>query len=242
MIILISGDDPAQLYREVERQKKQLNIEHPLRIQGNTDNLTDVLDNLFTIPMFGTEQLLIIEGPIESETLDKIADKIGTLPESSLLIISYPVVLSNSDKIIKALESVKHQHIPTKKRGTDTIFIFLENLVKGDLAETLKANDTLEQENVEPYYVLSMCIWQYRQILYALLNTNSFKKSHPYVQQKIRAITPRYNTEKVYKILNFLINCDDEPKNGKLNKESLVLYLVSTIYEYQNLPQINTSG
>lgn len=115
------------------------------------------------------------------------------------------------------------------------IFKLVEYLANKNLKESYRALNDLIDSGANENYILTMIVWQFRQLLIVrdLLDNNKASatsaKINPYVYSKVLPIARRYQFKELRRIYSDLLNCDLEIKTGEKTPKLALALLAAKI-------------
>lgn len=235
MILVISGGNESLSREALSKVIDQLPLEGLVRINYETKLMTDCLQDASTVPMFGSHRSLLIEGVPEIAELKKLEQTFTTLPPEVKIIFWIPMDLKPNDPLTKFFTHLSAKFYFSNKKEGDLIFNFLDALASMNTPLTYSLLSKLREKEVDPQYILSMIIWQHRQLIHAKLTTQFSLLAHPYVQRKLQLLLHHLTTEQIINRLEFLETCDEQIKNGTLSRSILIEHIMANFYANKNL-------
>ncbi len=168
-----------------------------------------------------------IERPAVQELLNRCGDDQWRLQGEITKLATHSDMISKQD--VEELVEVSEEQ---------NIFAFLDSVMAGDLRASLGGLERLQTTGQNEMYILTMLLWQLRQVLLAKLsgttNSNELAKKaslSPYAAGKAIVLARKVDEETLKDMYTACVDCEYGIKTGKGTPEELIEGLVITLCE-----------
>lgn len=163
-----------------------------------------------------------IERPATQELLNRCGDDQWRLQGEITKLATYKDNITKPD--VEELVEVSEEQ---------NVFAFLDSVMVGDLRASLSGLERLQAAGQNEMYILTMILWQLRQVLLAklsgLTNSNELAKKaslSPYAAGKAIALARKVDEETLKDMYTAAVDCEYGIKTGKATPEELLEGLV----------------
>lgn len=163
-----------------------------------------------------------IDRPAVQELLNRCGDDQWRLKGEIAKLASYNQQISklSVEELVEASEE-------------QNVFAFLDSVMAGNLAQSLQALGMLQRTGQNEMYILTMLLWQLRQVLLAKFagTTNSAELAKkagmsPYAAGKAIALARKVDEETLKNMHTACVDCERDIKLGKAHPDELLEGLV----------------
>lgn len=168
-----------------------------------------------------------IDRPAVQELLNRCGDDQWRLQGEITKLATYNDKITKAD--VEALVEVSEEQ---------NVFAFLDSVMAGDLRASLGGLERLQVVGQNEMYILTMLLWQLRQVLLAklsgLTNSNELAKQaslSPYAAGKAITLARKVDEETLKDMYTACVDCEYGIKTGKATPEELLEGLVIQLCE-----------
>lgn len=168
-----------------------------------------------TMSMFGEKRAVIVEGKLDSKEVD-----VASVMKSDVdLIVWVGEKLRANDGLLTMVKEAKGQVDFFEDKVDLTIFPFLDAVASRNRRAALTEYMKLLKSKSEPIYLLTMLVWQFRNIIVP-------ENASGFVQKKAMDAKNRFSFDELRKIYYQLLQMDVAMKTGDGVPEVLLEQLI----------------
>ncbi len=225
MLYLYHGADPTISRRLLTDFISGHEQKNPLRLAVTDVTLSALKEVLLPQPMFGQKTLLIIEGdPVKIK--EEMLSFLATPSPHADVVFWFSDKLGKTDQLFKLIAQRGQVFEGNGAAVPEEIFSFLDKVSQRDKVAMQQELLLLTQQGSEAYYLLSMIIWQYRNLLGAHFDTKYMRTIHPYVLKKAKTAQKKFTRQELLRHYQFLLECDRLIKHGTLSRDDAIFSLL----------------
>lgn len=178
-----------------------------------------------TLPMLSERRLVILEGKPSTMQLSSRL----TLPTTTDLVFWTDEELKSSNKLLKLVKEAGGQIRLFREKVPRHVFGFLDALgYKNKRKAFLELHRLLDQGEA-PLYLLTMIVWQIRNLLNVKFQNSNVKKMNPYVLRKVQNQVKKFEGDELVEIFRNLLDAEVKLKTAQLNPALVLDCLVDRI-------------
>ncbi len=222
MRILLYGNDNVGILEKLLEIKQKYTKGQIYELFGEVE-VSDINQYLQATSMFGSDELICLRVNKKTELSDEILDLIKNETNKNILVVLFENLPKNS-KLFKYFNEV-FQLVADEK---EKIFPFLDTLSKKQTLAVRNYYKLITEKN-DPIYINSMLFYQFKNILHARYNTETFEQVNPFVKSKLNFVRNNFTDIECVNIIRDIYEVDIKLKSTSLSSEVLVLNLILKI-------------
>ncbi len=227
MIYIIHGENQVASRKEALRIAKE-NGSQLIEMRSIESSPSEVASKFFSSDLFGGSLSFIF-----NITKDKNFDYKGlierlnavNLESVNKLIFYSTATIEKSNPVLKSCQDLKATVLEFKEVERQNVFGFIDTLMDKQRKPAYNKLGELLEGREDEFEILSMISFGLRNMAYFHFSSPSFKKLHPFVQQKTTKQAKNFTKEKVASLYENLYQYDLDVKTGVKNPD-MVLSLI----------------
>lgn len=225
MLFLLHGSDVSSSRQALLEIKKNYSPESVTTFAAekfDSDELKRVSE---TPSMFSDRRLVVIEGKLPTTGYP-----LPTIPPATDLIFWIGEELKSSNKLVKLVRDSGGQVRLFRERIPRHVFGFLDALAYKNKKKAFLELHRLLDQGEAPLYLLTMIVWQFRNLLSVKVSTSqSVKGMNPYVLRKAQSQVKNFEGEELISIFKDLLNAEVKLKTSNFDPVFILDRLVNTL-------------
>lgn len=178
-----------------------------------------------TPSMFSDRRLVVIEGKLPTTGYP-----LPIIPPTTDLIFWIGEELKSSNKLVKLVRDSGGQVRLFRERTPTHVFGFLDALAYKNKKKAFLELHRLLDQGEAPLYLLTMIVWQVRNLLSVKVSRGrGFKGMNPYVLKKSQNQAKNFEEESLVEVFRDLLDAEVKLKTTPLNSALILDQLVSKI-------------
>lgn len=178
-----------------------------------------------TPSMFAERRLVVVEGkPPTIQPFSHLA-----MSSSTDVVFWLGEQLKSSNKLFKLVKDLDGQVRHFRPTIPKHVFGFLDALGYKNKKKALLELHRLLEQGESPVYLLTMIVWQVRNLLKVKSEKLKVKGFHPYVLRKLRSQVNNFEEEELVGIFRGLLDTEVNLKTTQLDPELVLDQLVNSI-------------
>jgi len=223
MKTLIYGTDNIKVLDYLSELKKKYKNEQTYNLTGSID-VNDIVEYLQGTSMFASEELICWRPNKKTEITDEILTFIKD-PLSKDLIVVVLENLPKNSKLFKFFDQTKQFTGDEKEK----VFPLLDTISKKQAKLSVKLYYKLLQQQNDPIYINSMLFYQFKNILHAKFQTETFNLINTFVKSRLGSVVNNFSEDECVNIIKEIYFVDLRLKTSSVDNEVLVLNLILKI-------------
>ena len=220
MRTLLYGTDGTKIVSRLLEIKEKYPKEQIYEISGviTTDEINLYLQSY---SMFGTDELLVWRVSKKTEITDDILKLIAEDISKDLVVMLSENLPKNS-KLFKYFGQVQQFVLDEKEK----VFSLLDAISRKQSQLSIKNYYKLINEKNDPIYINSMLFYQFKNILHAKFNSETYRSINPFVKQRLSSAINNFSNNECVNIIEEIYITDLKLKTTSIDNEILVLNLI----------------
>lgn len=209
MIFIVHGNDYTKSRKLILNQQTKLGVAS--RIELNAEEITpkELIEAVSSIDLFGNYPFVVLHlGKLKEAEIKKYIDAIGKTPKETTLIILNEGNIGKSSSLIKNAKEWQAKVVENQKKAESNVFNFIDQLYsknrKGAYIELAK----LQDEDQDPFYIMSMLYYGLRNVTSAVFETEEFNKKSGFVKSKAQKQSKNFSKEDTIMLFEHFYNQD----------------------------------
>jgi DNA polymerase III delta subunit len=212
MLKLVYGEDTIGVLDEVARVVGKYGVSEVVRMDAKDLNKDELVDQMRSVSMFGERQLVVVEGKLDVK-LVRWEEVVAS--QSADLLLVYLGKLRANDGLLKKVQELKGEVRYFEEKVDSRIFPFLDAVAAKDQKKVYREYWQLLEEGKEPIYLVTMLVWQFRNLLFP-------EMAKGFLKEKAQKLRQNYKEEELEKIYYLLFGLDVALKTGEGEPYALV--------------------
>jgi DNA polymerase III delta subunit len=204
MIYLLHGNDIVSSRKKLEEVKSKYDSTGISVLSAKDLDYSQFPLLFSTVSMFDEKRLVIVEDKLDSKLFD-----LNSIVKSDVdLVIWIGSVLRSNDALIGAVNKVKGKVELFEEKPDLSVFPFLDSVASRRRVVALREYLKLKQEGNDPIYLVTMLVWQFRQIIVPEMASG-------FVKKKVEGFKANFTFEELRRIYYLLLQMDVQLKTGE---------------------------
>ncbi|MDQ3098588.1 MAG: hypothetical protein M3Q44_02480 [bacterium] len=204
MIYLFHGNDIVASRKKLEEVRSKYDSTGITVVAAKEIDYSQLPLLFSTVSMFDEKRLVIVE-----EKLDPKLFELQTIAASDVdLVIWIGSSLRSNDTLIGSVNKIKGKVELFEEKPDLSVFPFLDSVANRRRVIALREYLKLKQEGADPIYLVTMLVWQFRQIIVPELASG-------FVKKKVEGFKANFTFEELRKIYYLLLQMDVQLKTGE---------------------------
>lgn len=211
MIYLLHGNDVVSSRKKLEELRSGYEATAVTVLTAKEIDYAQFPLHFSTMSMFDDKRLVVVEDKLDPKQVD-LASIAGSGVD---LVVWIGSVLRSNDALIGAINKVKGKVEVFEEKPDLSVFPFLDAVASRKRIIALREYMKLKAEGSDPIYLVTMLVWQFRQILVSELASG-------FVKKKVEMFKANFTFEELRKIYYLLLQMDVQLKTGEGVAEVMV--------------------
>ena len=220
MRTLLYGTDGTKIVSRLLEIKGKYPKEQIYEISG-VITIDEINLYLQSYSMFGTNELLVWRVSKKTEITDDILKLIAEDISKNLVVMLSENLPKNS-KLFKYFGQVQQFILDEKEK----VFSLLDVISRKQSQLSIKNYYKLINEKNDPIYINSMLFYQFKNILHAKFNSETYRSMNPFVKQRLISAINNFSNYECVNIIKEIYTIDLKLKTTSIDNEILVLNLI----------------
>lgn len=224
MIYIVHGSDISKSRILIKNQQKKVASESRIEVGIKDISPQELTEKSRSSDLFGNPPFIVLD-VTEAGRMDvkKYIDAIKKIPYETTLIILSDKKLPGSNAFIKSAKSIGAKVNTNENQPQSNIFNFVDSLFYKNRSRTYTELTKLLDDQVSPYEIFSMMLYNLRIIASAKFKSPSFFKKSPFVRNKATSQSQLFSEERIIKLFNELLDIDRGSKLSEYSPEMMVV-------------------
>ncbi len=203
MIYLLHGNDVVSSRKKLEELRSEYEPTSISVLAAKEIDYAQFPLLFSTMSMFDEKRVVVVEEKPDPKQLD-----LNSISTSGVdLIIWVGSVLRSNDALIGAITKAKGKVEVFEEKPDLSVFPFLDAVASRKRIIALREYMKLKAEGNDPIYLVTMLVWQFRQILVP-------EMANGFVKKKVESFKANFSFEELRKIYYLLLQMDVQLKTG----------------------------
>ncbi len=211
MIFLLHGSDVVSSRKKLEELKGKYPPSGMIMLSGRDIDYSQFPMLFSTVSMFNEKRVVVVEEKIDNRQFDLKAVSNSEVD----LIIWVSTSLRSNDGLISEIVKLSGKVEHFDEKPDLSVFPFLDAVGRRQRVLALREYLKLKEEGQNPIYLVTMLVWQFRQIIVPELASG-------FVKKKVELFRSNFSFDELRKIYYLLLNIDLQLKTGEGVSEILV--------------------
>jgi len=220
MRTLLYGTDGTKIVSRLLEIKGKYPKEQIYEISG-VITIDEINLYLQSYSMFGTNELLVWRVSKKTEITDDILKLIAEDISKNLVVMLSENLPKNS-KLFKYFGQIQQFVLDEKEK----VFSLLDVISRKQSQLSIKNYYKLINEKNDPIYINSMLFYQFKNILHAKFNSETYRSMNPFVKQRLISAINNFSNYECVNIIKEIYTIDLKLKTTSIDNEILVLNLI----------------
>lgn len=226
MLFLLHGSDTSSSRQALLDLKKNYTPDSINVFDAKNFDPHELVRVCETPAMLSDRRLVILEGKFSLSTVN---DQLSTVPPTTDLVFWTEEELKPSSKLVKLVRDSGGQIRLFKEKIPKHVFGFLDALgYKNKKKAFLELHRLLDQGDA-PLYLLTMIVWQVRNLLRTQSAKGKVQSLHPYVFRKLKQQVKNFTADELSEIFRILLDAEVKLKTSRLDSVLILDQLVDKI-------------
>ncbi len=204
MIYILHGADVVSSRLRLEQLKSQYSADAIQSLVSKEIDYSQFPLLFSTVSMFGDKQAVVVEGKLDAKQFD--GKKLASSDVD--LIVWMGEKLRANDGLMQLAKDLKGEVELFDEKVDLTIFPFLDAVVSRNRKLALMEYLRLIKAKQEPIYLLTMLVWQFRNVIVP-------ENASGFVQKKAMEAKNKFSFEELRRIYYQLLQMDVQMKTGE---------------------------
>lgn len=179
---------------------------------------TDEFARVYETPsLLSSQRLVVIDGKLPSSTIRQFSDL--AISDSADLVFWIPDQLKSSNKLFKLIKELGGQIRHFKPTLPKHVFGFLDALGYKNKQKSFLELHRLLDQGESPIYLLTMIVWQVRNLLKVKLSFDGGPKPkmNPFVLRKTKSQAKNFEEKELVRVFKNLLDAEIKLKTTQLD-------------------------
>jgi DNA polymerase III delta subunit len=230
MIYIVHGNDYSKSRKLIINQQKKLTSN--IKIEKDLSEITPkgLFEAASSFDLFGNPPLVVVIIPTGRVTdFERYLKILKKVPRETTIILLAQDKLAKSNLFLKNAPDLKAKVALNQKPPMSNIFKFLDHLFMQNRKGAYQELEKLNEEETEPFFILSMILYGIRNLTHAKFVTDDFLKKSGYVKGKVIRQAENFTKDELVGLFELAYQTDKNIKTGKVQKEIALTQTVERI-------------
>ena len=229
MLYLFHGSDQGKSRGAFAQFLHEGADSQPISLTGDKLDLNQLSSLFYSPPLLCERILIAIEGYPQKAVVGPILGLLESLPNYLDVAFWVGDKLKNTDSLYQLSARVGEVYV-FNSSGEESIFRFLDLLSSKRKTQAQLELESLLSRGLDAYYIFSMILWQWRNLLTVIFNGPSSSRLHPFVKKKIHDNLKNWSPEALLLVHKKLLEYELWFKTGQMSKDLFIRSVVGAIF------------